>query len=297
MNNRLCTQTVLVCQLTFFLLLNTTESLALEKEQRIRYATNHQGHAISLIIEGEIEKGDADYFLELIKRHKGELETVHLMSPGGSAVEAIKLGRIIRSLKMTTFAPLVSPSQPNCLHKPIEPQNCTCTSACFFIFVSGYERYGHVLGIHRVFVRHDYLKKLSESEALTSSKEAKEIVTTYFNEMGVPSLFLDRALSTASGQIDFLSKNEINKYFTGYIPEYAEWLTARCGDTAKLWEEEKKVMVNSRYYNEFKNRPYSELLAKDPQVSLANQKTKQADKCKDEISKNMRREAYKKIYQ
>ena len=60
----------------------------------------------SIVIEGLIEPGD---FLKFKQALTSEpfLDKVTLWSPGGDALEAIKIGRLIRKLRMRTEAPVI----------------------------------------------------------------------------------------------------------------------------------------------------------------------------------------------
>jgi len=270
------------------------ESQGLGNNERIRYHLNRDNAPVAMIVEGEIKPGDAKAFLEHVKAFQGSIRDVHLMSPGGSALEAMEIGRIIRALKMTAWAPLGSPSQPFCAWRPLDANNCTCTSSCFLLYVAGIERHGEVLGIHRVFVGHDKLKTLSASEALEASREIKRKVSFYFSEMGVPPMYLDRATSTPSGEIDFLSKTEIQKYFSGFIPEYAEWVTAKCGDQSRLYSEFIASMKRSKYFGTAKT--VGELARLDPEVEEKLQKQEGGVACTYRLKETLSKEAYRKLY-
>jgi len=269
------------------------EIQALEGSERIRYDLNKEGQIVGIIIEGEIQPGDYDAFVRLVKPYKGDVRTVYLMSPGGAAVEAMKIGRLIRGLKMETIAPMGSPSRPLCLVKPIETKNCTCASACFLLLVSGVNRTGEIMGIHRVYIKHEQLRNLSAKDAVNSSIEIKKIISSYFIEMGVPTAYIDRALSTPSGEIDFLSAKEINKYFNGYIPDYAEWMTAKCGDLDKLYREESAILKNSKFTPVAKT--IKDLIEMDSEYKAIREKIGLAHDCQYKVGKNLSKEAFQQI--
>ena len=56
-------------------------------------------------IEGEIIAGDFEKFDKLVEKHGYATNTVALASPGGDVVEAMKIGRLIRELRFSTWAP------------------------------------------------------------------------------------------------------------------------------------------------------------------------------------------------
>src|ERR1035437_5931234 len=99
----------------------------------------------SLIIEGEIESGDYEHFLKVVKDNQGKLADVYLLSPGGDFVEAMKIGRAMRALELGSMVPgRNSAGQPVCYDDdvPRNPSNCTAASAAFFIHVGAVDRYG-----------------------------------------------------------------------------------------------------------------------------------------------------------
>jgi hypothetical protein len=210
----------------------------------IRYAFNAHMQPYGIIIDGEIKSGDYDKFQELVKNGNGDIGTVWLRSPGGDAIEAMKIGRLIRTLKMATSAPIGTSNKSYCmLHKPVNTKNCTCASSCFLVFVAGIYRDGEVLGIHRIYQNHQQLKQMTSEVAAESAIKIKKLVGEYLKEMGVPSAFLDRIMAISSKEIEFLELNEIKKYFNDFLPEVQEWMLANCGDL---------FGINIEQNNEFK---------------------------------------------
>jgi hypothetical protein len=127
----------------------------------------------SVRLEGKIVSGDYeklrsiadDLGLNIRDNPQQSIHVVlHLYSPGGNLLEAIKIGRLVRALRWMTSAPQ-NYSKPSDLEydvrKQKEPEtNYMCASACFFIFVAGIERYAGyrsnvaplILGIHRPYL-------------------------------------------------------------------------------------------------------------------------------------------------
>jgi hypothetical protein len=59
---------------------------------------------VSLYLEGEILPGDFEKLKNVIVNNDGARD-IYLASPGGDLSEAMKIGRLIRSLKISTTAP------------------------------------------------------------------------------------------------------------------------------------------------------------------------------------------------
>jgi hypothetical protein len=111
------------------------------------------------IFEGRIEVGDFDRLKKFILDGPGAVE-IYLASPGGDLAEAIRIGQLVRFLKLSTVAPskpLTNESRE--LSAARHNLNDTkadylCVSACFFVFVAGIHRRRDtsgpvILGIHR----------------------------------------------------------------------------------------------------------------------------------------------------
>jgi len=171
------------------------------------------GRIIDSILEGEIRPGDYDRLVQQI--HKGGLSDIlWLNSPGGDAFEAMKIGRLIRELRMTTHAPDRAGNKTFCLTYPkgADLHQCNCASACFLIFVAGVNRTGNHLGVHRVFPRHERLKSISPDEAAALQRVATREVSNYLKEMGVPTHFIERLVATPSDQIEWVKAGDIERH-------------------------------------------------------------------------------------
>ena len=101
----------------------------------------------TLILEGKIEPGDylsVRYFLSDEANFKKISRGVFLASQGGYVLEAMKIGSLIRALRLTTDAPS-PPLDGRKFGGPIiggtdlaNPRNYECISACFLIYVAGF---------------------------------------------------------------------------------------------------------------------------------------------------------------
>jgi hypothetical protein len=115
----------------------------------------------SVIVEGKIEAGDYDK-LRSIYGERGqsefslglsEVNVLSLASPGGDLAEAMKIGRLVRALKLITNVPsrigLHSKLGMANEHKLKNPQaNYMCASACFLYLLQaskGLTMFGQVI--------------------------------------------------------------------------------------------------------------------------------------------------------
>lgn len=197
-----------------------------------------QGHAaeisvlpnnLGIILKGQIVIGDYERFTDILLRGNF-LNELTLESRGGDAIEAMRIGRLVRESRMGTSVSMGDGNKAVCRF-PARIGNlkeCSCLSSCFLIFVAGIEREGNTLGIHRVFVDHQRLKQMTPDEAAALSGNATNLVSSYLKEMGVPTHFVERLMAIPSDKLEWVSNIDVKRYFSGYIPEYSEWVAAKC---------------------------------------------------------------------
>lgn len=97
--------------------------------------------AVELIIDGEIREGDVETFVQSVQwayANERELRGVILNSIGGDMNVAIRIGRMIRALRLSTSM----------------RDGDSCLSSCALIYISGYPRmaFGGQLGLHRPYM-------------------------------------------------------------------------------------------------------------------------------------------------
>lgn len=190
----------------------------------------------ALRLRGEIAAGDFTKIVALL-RAKPTARVLVLDSPGGDAGEAMRIGRLLRQLRMKTVAPTSLGSTVRCpvfaasMLDPIRVETgCNCYSACFLVFVGGIERVGDHLGIHRAFLNPDLQRRLQAGVAAEVSASATRKIEAYLAEMRVPQSLVERMRSIPSGELELVSKEETRRHFSGFIPEFEEWIRARCPD-------------------------------------------------------------------
>jgi hypothetical protein len=191
-------------------------------------------------IQGKIEEGDYEKFLEAalvtgpglgIGGDAHGLMEIALDSPGGDAVEAIKIGRLVRSLQWSTSAPIKLSERGLCRvgQESGYRNDCNCASACYLIYAGGIYRSGSFLGVHRVFVEREYLAEMSLIEAAKISQNIENLTNSYLDEMGAPESVKSKIKKTSSKSISILTKDEIGG---GPTEDIHEWIIANCGGIA-----------------------------------------------------------------
>jgi hypothetical protein len=113
-----------------------------------------------VIIIGEIENLDSERFSSLVAGLPTAI--VSLASPGGKALESMRIGEIIREKRFTT----------------IVPDKMTCASSCGLIWLAGVRRYvwnTARIGFHGAF----------DPKSLQQSGPVNALVGAYLNKLGL----------------------------------------------------------------------------------------------------------------
>ncbi|TXI34594.1 MAG: hypothetical protein E6Q69_03605 [Aquipseudomonas alcaligenes] len=192
----------------------------------ISYPKSGSGRQISgVLIEGPIVAGDFDKFEYMILN--SEAEHVFLASPGGNLLEAMKIGELIRKMKLSVVAPEENQEVWSIMVRVRDPANNVCASACFFIYAGGVNRSGEVLGIHRPRITDDALRSASLDQAASGLASINEVASAYLRKMGIPYSVIDKMNSVNPEDMHWLSEEDFRS-LSGYIPEYQDWLDAKC---------------------------------------------------------------------
>lgn len=176
-----------------------------------------------IMIEGEIVDGDYAKFEKLVMQifNPG---VVWLASPGGDLVEAMKIGRLVRELKLSVWAP---PKSGPLFPMVDSKKNAVCASACFFIYAAGVERKGEILGVHRPYMSATAYRRMGLDEAALRQSVVMKVSGDYLKEMGISSNLVERMNGIDSEKIVWLTETETSA-LAGFIPEYTEWFKANC---------------------------------------------------------------------
>jgi hypothetical protein len=150
-------------------------------------------------IEGDIVPGDANKLLDFYKTYGVMTSPVHLRSKGGNVEEAMKMGAIIRRLRLKTEVPVwFTGKQPIDPIKVDHPENMICASACFLVYAGGASRFGNYLAMHRPFLPRKEAHNLSDLEYEAAQKEMVPKVKAYLADMDIDQYWIDRMFSANS---------------------------------------------------------------------------------------------------
>lgn len=200
----------------------------------------------TLVLEGKFVSGDSDRLRNFLG-DKGNFDKIRggvfLASPGGNLIEAMKIGRLIRALRLNTDAPSGPPTGTQRLGESvIRPQQLVdprhdyvCASACFFVYVAGIYRnlnWTGRLGIHRPSIAVVDEKNLSAEGAFNLTWRIRDILTVYLKEMDVPEKYVDLMYSVPPDKVRWITQHEYDADLRGYIPEMKRWAGEKCNLTA-----------------------------------------------------------------
>ena len=166
-----------------------------------------------LTIEGKLEKGDYNTFLNKVKIKKSFPKGIIISSPGGDVLEAVKIARLIRR---------------SMVHVRTAKQECN--SACAYLILSNVKYPAYItIGIHRPYFDKHYFAGLSSAQATKKYQQLQLGVRKFLLEMNVPTSLIDQMMATSSDNIKYISMNEYIKTNGQNAPAFDEWIRARCG--------------------------------------------------------------------
>ena len=173
------------------------------------------GKPAYIMLVGPVEQGDTERLIAKIVKVLDlghDIEGLHLYSPGGNAIEGVRLARTIREFSLTTFAPqgkegafrchipsISSPSQVASIR-----ENCLCASACAIAWLGGIERRG-VPGFHRAY-NPDPMTKYSDVR-----RGIQQVMAEFgalLNEIQTPSWLRDIIMATEGSGIYYLDNRD-----------------------------------------------------------------------------------------
>ena len=213
-----------------------------------------------LILEGKIDSGDyitVRNFLSEPSNFKQMTGEIFLASQGGNVTEALKIGYLIRHLRLSTDAPSRPPptvrSSGGEIIRPLDltnPRNYTCASACFLLYVAGvYREFIWVgrLGIHHPQIDYKPIGT-TESDLSIATVDMRDKIKRYFEEMNVPSKYLDIMYSTPPNEVHWITQSEFDSDLKGYIPQVQALLEAKCNSRPGVEQgsELRKCMVQTK---------------------------------------------------
>lgn len=171
-------------------------------------------------IVGEIISGDLTRLQIAIAEYKNKFgknlnPLVLLNSPGGNVSEALKMGRLLRTIMAVT----------------IVDGDMQCNSSCVFLLSGGVQRIvfsNGLIGLHRPRFEYEHFGNLQPDAAKNEYAALVQRCTDYMEEMGIPSGVFEKMLKTPSQDINFIDQEVADAMgLLGNDPAWEEWERAR----------------------------------------------------------------------
>lgn len=286
---------------TFLLVMLTSLSIGANAAD-IRPIIHGGGSYREIVIEGIIESGDFEKFIEIIRDNQGRISTVWIFSPGGDFDEAMKIGRGMRALELASISgpERDSAGRLSCdgmfgFPEPKDPRNCTCASACFFIHIGGVSRGGKFLAVHRPYFEKGRFGELTEEGAKKEFDALQNRARAYMFEMGVPKHIQEDVLGTPSERALILDEKTVETYFFGGLPYRHEWVKNKC---SRLSDEETRRKENYSSRIVSARNTIDAVLSRAELEDLAALQKKQKEErdCAGPINEQRRAAAYEKYF-
>jgi len=194
-----------------------------------------------LILEGQIVPRDYDKLRSFLSDRATFDKISHgvfLASPGGNVAEAMNIGRLIRSLRLSTEAPPGGADLRRLGGNAIAPddlrdfRNYGCASACFLVFVSGIYRNENGagrLGVHRPFRAGSGSKTPAAGDDPIVDGAVRAAIKNYLSEMDAPPKYADLMFAVPSARVRWITQHELDTDLDGLIPELKDAVARQCG--------------------------------------------------------------------
>lgn len=150
---------------------------------------------VQITLTGQIDADAPRRLSEVLKAHSGQAISAHLNSPGGNLMAGLKIGRLLRSVRASTYVGY--DSSPG-----------VCFSACAFAYLGGAFRYmpsRSSYGVHRA-------STIEQShDTIESGQVVAAITGAYIREMGADASLLDLSVTASADDIYILSKKQLEE--------------------------------------------------------------------------------------
>lgn len=172
---------------------------------------------VSFYMDGPIEKGDAEWLENRIKKMKGSVDglsarigVIDIDSPGGDVYEAMRLGRIMRENRI----------------QAIVSQQSVCYSACVLVLAGAVGRFtvGEV-GVHSFYNPGVGEGGFDYQDEERRFREVSEGIGSYLDEMRVSRRLLDEMMNAPASTINILGWEKVKDYsLFGIDPLFHQYL-------------------------------------------------------------------------
>jgi hypothetical protein len=151
-----------------------------------------------IFLDGYLDSHSATRLSDMVAGQKIKTASVYLNSPGGSLIQGMTIGRLLRERGFETNVGKRAAD-------PRQPAAGVCYSACPFAFAGGVRRAlleGSVLGVHRA------ANRVPVPDEAVFEARVKGDATAYLAEMGVSPQLLELMMQVPPGKIRLISRTD-----------------------------------------------------------------------------------------
>src|SRR5262245_8525398 len=195
----------------------------------------------SLILEGKIEPGDYTSLHNFLRDESNFNKItggVFLASPGGYVSEALKIGNLIRHLRLSTYAPASPPPDRRDVIGPpiratdlVNQSHYQCVSACFLVYVAGSDRqlsWAGRLGLHQPQLQATKRAEVSDDDLTILTSRTRGLLKQYLIKMDVPPKYLELMYAVPFNEVRWITQQEFDEDLKGYVPGMGALLRQIC---------------------------------------------------------------------
>ncbi len=116
------------------------------------------------------------------------------------------------------------------------------------------------------------------------------------NEMGAPDSYVDKLFSVPSNAIEYISDEDMDRYFLGDIEVFSEWIRAKC--TTEIEYDKRMTAIYEKKQAGKASKDEQHSLQQDPQfyLKLAGCENDAREELIDEVWVREMRQAIKEEY-
>jgi hypothetical protein len=225
-------------------------------------------------LEGDIVPGDSQKLLEFYNTYGEWVSPIYLRSKGGNVDEAMKIGTIIRRLRLETNVPRWDIGrEPIDFIKLDHRENMICASACFLVYAAGAYRSGNYLAMHRPYLQREDAKKINDVEYEALQKRLFPKVKAYLADMEIDQYWIDQMFAANSQDRYMPTWAEADSklhHLMGIVPSLEEIVLSKCNQDADV---DRKLSALRNAPGSVDNQEKSKRLIEDTLVFFECRKT------------------------
>ena len=247
-----------------------------------------------LVLEGKILPGDYNLVLNFLSNEFNFSKIsggLFLASRGGHAVEAMKIGLLIRQLQLSTDAPSTPPLGKRILGSAaisatdlVDRREYICASACFLIYVAGIHR--NLNGVGRLGIHQPITEAepwISEDVVNRAKIAVRNEIKSYLEKMNVPEKYLDLMYSVPPNKVRWVTQDEFDADLKGYVPAIKDVIEAKCNP------EPNETKINL-------TEPPTITLEPTHEKIISAKRSDEILKCLTQVTAQLPKEAWRKMF-